>query len=166
MLCASRCPRPLTVCCKDTYWHTAAYQLYLRIGQHTKVCRTVTGCLHDSCVSESHVYTFTSAVSLHAYKQIIIRLRAASPRHVREITTKFQESLARYNGLVVAQEVTRWLSTEEAQLRARDKSCGIYGRRCSTGAIFLRGLRFPLPVNYSTDCSTIIIIVYQPDLVQ
>jgi hypothetical protein len=44
------------------------------------------------------------------------------------------------------QAVIRPLPTAAAWVRARVRSCGIYGRQSGTGAVFLRVLRFPLPI--------------------
>jgi hypothetical protein len=49
------------------------------------------------------------------------------------------------SGRAIAQEVSRWLPTAAARVRARVWSCGICGGQSGTGAGFLRVLRFPLP---------------------
>jgi hypothetical protein len=48
-------------------------------------------------------------------------------------------------GRAVAQAVSRWLSTAAARVRVR-AACGVCGGQSSTGAGFLRVLRFPLPI--------------------
>jgi hypothetical protein len=48
-------------------------------------------------------------------------------------------------GRAVAEEVSRWLPTAAARVRVR-AACGICGGQSDTGAGFLRGLRFPLPI--------------------
>jgi hypothetical protein len=45
----------------------------------------------------------------------------------------------------VAQAVSRWLPTAAARVRVR-AACGVCGGQSSTGAGFLRVLRFPLPI--------------------
>jgi hypothetical protein len=45
----------------------------------------------------------------------------------------------------IAQEVSSWLPTAAARVRARDWSCGICGRHSGAGAGFLWVPRFPLP---------------------
>jgi hypothetical protein len=50
------------------------------------------------------------------------------------------------NGRVIAQAVSRRLPTAAARVRARVRSCGIYGAQSGTEADFLRVLRFPLPI--------------------
>jgi hypothetical protein len=47
---------------------------------------------------------------------------------------------------MIAQAVSRWLPTAAARVRARVWSCGICGEQSSSGAGFLRVLRFPLPI--------------------
>jgi hypothetical protein len=49
-------------------------------------------------------------------------------------------------GCAVAQEVSRWLPTVAAQVRAWVWSCGICGGQSGAGAGFLQVLQFPLPV--------------------
>jgi hypothetical protein len=48
-------------------------------------------------------------------------------------------------GRAVAQAVSRWLPTSAARVRFR-AACGVCGGQSSTGAGFLRVLRFPLPI--------------------
>jgi hypothetical protein len=47
---------------------------------------------------------------------------------------------------VIAQAVSRWISTAAARVQPRVKSCGICGGQSDTGAGFLRVLRFSLPI--------------------
>jgi hypothetical protein len=47
-------------------------------------------------------------------------------------------------GRVIAQAVSRRLTTAAARIRARAKPCGIYGGQSGAGAGFLRVLLFPL----------------------
>jgi hypothetical protein len=68
-------------------------------------------------------------------------------------------------GRALTQAVGRRLSTEAARIRARFKSCGMYGGQSGTGAGFLPVLRFPLPLIHCTNCSTTITI-YPPEEVQ
>jgi hypothetical protein len=49
-------------------------------------------------------------------------------------------------GRTIAQVVSRRFPTEAAQVRARVRSCGIFGGQSGAGAGFLRVLRFPLPI--------------------
>jgi hypothetical protein len=49
-------------------------------------------------------------------------------------------------GRAIAQAVSRWLPTAAARARSQVRSCGICGGQSSTGAGFLRVLRFPLPI--------------------
>jgi hypothetical protein len=49
-------------------------------------------------------------------------------------------------GRAIAQAVSRRLPTAAARVRAQIGSCGIYGGQTSTGARFLRVLRFALPI--------------------
>jgi hypothetical protein len=49
-----------------------------------------------------------------------------------------------YLGSAVAQAVSRWLPT--AATFASGQQCGVCGGQSSTGAGFLRVLRFPLPI--------------------
>jgi hypothetical protein len=49
-------------------------------------------------------------------------------------------------GRAIAQAVSRWLPTAAARVRARVKSCGIFGIQSGTGVGFLRDLRFPLKI--------------------
>jgi hypothetical protein len=49
-------------------------------------------------------------------------------------------------GRAIAQAVSRSLPTAAARVRARVRSCGIYGGQSGTRAGFLRVLRFHLPV--------------------
>jgi hypothetical protein len=49
-------------------------------------------------------------------------------------------------GRATAQEVSRWLPTAAARVRARVWSCGICGGQSGAGAGFLQVLRFPLPI--------------------
>jgi hypothetical protein len=55
-----------------------------------------------------------------------------------KVSTKF--------GRAVAQEVSRWLPTAAARVRAQVRTCGICGGQSGAGAGFLRVLRFPLPI--------------------
>jgi hypothetical protein len=57
------------------------------------------------------------------------------------------ENLKSYTtlGRAVAQAVSRWLPTAEAQVRVR-VACGVCGGQSGIGADFLRVLRFPLPI--------------------
>jgi hypothetical protein len=50
------------------------------------------------------------------------------------------------SGRAIAQAVSRWLPTTAARVRARVRSCGIYGGQSGIRAVFLRVLRFPLPI--------------------
>jgi hypothetical protein len=61
--------------------------------------------------------------------------------------------------------VSRRLAIAAARVRSLNKSCGICGGQSGTGAGYLRVLRFPLPIIYSTNCSKITII-YHSVLVQ
>jgi hypothetical protein len=54
------------------------------------------------------------------------------------------ETLFESNGRAVAQAVSRWLPTAAARVRVRE-ACGVCGGQSSTGAGFLRVLRFTLP---------------------
>jgi hypothetical protein len=54
--------------------------------------------------------------------------------------------LRKYLGSAVAQAVSRWLLTAPALVRAQVRSCGNCGGQSSTGAGFLRVLRFSLPI--------------------
>jgi hypothetical protein len=54
--------------------------------------------------------------------------------------------ITRMGGRAVAQAVSRRLPTAAARVRSQFRSCGICGKRSGTGAIFLRVLRFPLPI--------------------
>jgi hypothetical protein len=49
-------------------------------------------------------------------------------------------------GRAIAEAVSRWLPTAAARVRAQVRLCGIYDGQSSTGAGFLRVLRFPLPI--------------------
>jgi hypothetical protein len=49
-------------------------------------------------------------------------------------------------GRAIAQEVSPWLPTAAARVRARVWSCGICGGQSGIGSGFLRVLRFPLPI--------------------
>jgi hypothetical protein len=49
-------------------------------------------------------------------------------------------------GRAIAQAVSHWLPTVAARVRARVRSCGIYGGQSGTGAGFLQVVRFPLPI--------------------
>jgi hypothetical protein len=49
-------------------------------------------------------------------------------------------------GRAIAQEVSRWLPTAAARVRAQVTPCGISCGQSGTGAGFLRVLRFPLPI--------------------
>jgi hypothetical protein len=49
-------------------------------------------------------------------------------------------------GRAIAQAVSRWLRTSAVSVRARVRSCRIFGGERDTGAGFLRVLRFPLPI--------------------
>jgi hypothetical protein len=60
-------------------------------------------------------------------------------------------------GRTVAQVVSGRLPTGNARVRAQVKSCAICGGQSGTEAGSLPVLRFPLPLNHSTNCSTIII---------
>jgi hypothetical protein len=51
-----------------------------------------------------------------------------------------------WGGRAIAQAVSGRLPTAAAQVRARVRSCGIYGGQSGTGAGFLRVLPFPLPI--------------------
>jgi hypothetical protein len=50
------------------------------------------------------------------------------------------------NGRAIAQEVSRWLPTAVARVRARVWPSGIYGGKNSARAGLLRVLWFPLPI--------------------
>jgi hypothetical protein len=63
------------------------------------------------------------------------------------------------SGLSVAQAVSRRLPTEAVRVQSRFKSCGICSGQSGTGAGFLHVLRIPLPIVYSTNCPTIIIVI-------
>jgi hypothetical protein len=52
-------------------------------------------------------------------------------------------------GRAIAQAVSLRFLNAAALVRARVRSCGIYGGYSGTGASFLRVLRFPLPVRIS-----------------
>jgi hypothetical protein len=83
-------------------------------------------------------------------------------------TTPFLSSFSyvKTNG-DVAQAISRRLAIAAAQVRARLKSCGIYGGQSGTGTCFLRVLRFPLTLMHFTNCSTALTLtVYHPGLVQ
>jgi hypothetical protein len=47
-----------------------------------------------------------------------------------------------FHGRTLAQALSRWLSTMEVRVQARDWSCGICGGQID----FLRVLQFPLPI--------------------
>jgi hypothetical protein len=49
-------------------------------------------------------------------------------------------------GRAIVQAGSRWLPTAAARVRARVRSCGIWGGQSGTGAGVLRVLRFPLPI--------------------
>jgi hypothetical protein len=49
-------------------------------------------------------------------------------------------------GRAIVQAVSRRLRTAAARVRVRVRSCGICDLQSGTGARFLRGLRFPLPI--------------------
>jgi hypothetical protein len=49
-------------------------------------------------------------------------------------------------GRAIAQAVSRWLPTAAARVRARVWSSGICGGQSGAGTVFLRVLRFPLPI--------------------
>jgi hypothetical protein len=49
-------------------------------------------------------------------------------------------------GRAIAQAVSRRLPTAAAQVRVRDRSCGICGGQSGAEVGFLRVLRFPLPI--------------------
>jgi hypothetical protein len=59
-------------------------------------------------------------------------------------------------GCAVAQAVSGRLLTAVAQVRVRNKSCGMCGGQRGTGAGSPRVLRFPLPLLHSVNSSTII----------
>jgi hypothetical protein len=48
------------------------------------------------------------------------------------------------DGRAIAQAVSRRLPIAAAKVRVPIRSCGIYGEQSGIGAVFLRGLRFPL----------------------
>jgi hypothetical protein len=52
-----------------------------------------------------------------------------------------------FSGRTIAQAVSHRLPNATAQVRVRDRSCGICGGHSGTGASFLRVLRFPLPIS-------------------
>jgi hypothetical protein len=62
-------------------------------------------------------------------------------------------------GRAVAQEVSRRLPTDTAQVRARVTSRLISVGQSGTGAGFIQVLLFPLPLIHPTDCSTIVTII-------
>jgi ribosomal protein L37AE/L43A len=62
------------------------------------------------------------------------------------ITLKRESSNILMNGRVIAEAVSRRLSTAVDRVRAQVWSCGICGGQSGTGTGFLRVLRFPLPV--------------------
>jgi hypothetical protein len=49
-------------------------------------------------------------------------------------------------GRATAQAVSHWLPTAAVRVRARVWPGGIYGGQSGVGAVFLRVLRFPLPI--------------------
>jgi hypothetical protein len=55
-------------------------------------------------------------------------------------------SLTDKHGRAIAQEVSRWLPTASARVRARVLLSGICGGQSGAGAGFLRVLRFPLTI--------------------
>jgi hypothetical protein len=52
------------------------------------------------------------------------------------------------HGRAIALAVSRWLPTSAARVRARVRSCGIFGGQSSAGAGFFRVLRLPLPTSF------------------
>jgi hypothetical protein len=59
-------------------------------------------------------------------------------------------------GRVVGQAGSRRLPTAEARARARFKSCWACGGLNGSGAGYFGVLRFPMPLSYYTNCSTVI----------
>jgi hypothetical protein len=55
-------------------------------------------------------------------------------------------SVTRLYGRAVAQAVSRQVPTAATRVRARVRSCGIFGGQSDTEAGFLRVLRFPPPI--------------------
>jgi hypothetical protein len=68
-------------------------------------------------------------------------------------------------GRAIAQEVSRWLPTSAARVRAQVRSCGIRGGQSGTGADFSPSTSASPAKSHSTDYSTFIII-YHLGLVQ
>jgi hypothetical protein len=63
-------------------------------------------------------------------------------------------------GRAAGHAVSRWVPTAAARVRARVNSCWFCGGQSGTDTAFILILRFPLPLLHSTNCSTIITIIY------
>jgi hypothetical protein len=91
-----------------------------------------------------------SAVDLYAVVIERVRtvpplLRCAIALSRQHIITSTVFKLEAY-GRAIAQAVSRWLPSAAARVRSQVMSCGICGGKRGTGAVFLRVLRFPLPI--------------------
>jgi hypothetical protein len=64
---------------------------------------------------------------------------------VHQLFVDFKKTYDSVGREVLYSMVNRRLPTSAAHVRARVRSCGIYGGESGTGADFLRVLRFPLP---------------------
>jgi hypothetical protein len=58
----------------------------------------------------------------------------------------FNKAVIFMKGRAIAQAISRLLPTAAARVRSQVRSCGICGGLIGAGAVFLRVLRFPLPV--------------------
>jgi hypothetical protein len=107
---------------------------------------TTTDISTSSCVHWYFCLTVQSSMFVcWRWKYIVVKLTDYRKHSERYKIILFYLSVVLYI-YTISQAVSRWLPTAEDEVRARIRSCGIFGGQSDTGGGFLRVLRFRLPI--------------------